>query len=189
MSTIKNLLYSFIHNPTIDNRFRLAEEYYLKQQYAIALTFYLKTAEITEDKNQQYYCLVQCAKCFEIPANRKHSIMTLYKHAIKVLPDRPEAYYYLSRLYEINNDWIDAYFFAELASLKTPVNDKYQNKLNYPAEYGPLFQKAISSWHIGRGEESRKLLKLLKTNYYEQMDQIHKNSLDNNLTRLNLEYK
>lgn len=187
MSGIRDLLYSFVYNPSVENRFKLAEQYYLEQQFAIALTFYLKTAELTEDKNLQYYCLIQCAKCFEIPGNRKHSVMTLYKHAIKVLPDRPEAYYYLCRVYENHHDWMDAYLFAELATLKSPVNDIYEKTLKYPANYGPIFQKAICSWHIGRGDDSRKLLKLLKTNYYEQMDQIHKTSLDNNLARLNLE--
>jgi hypothetical protein len=184
MPTIKDLLYSFVHNPSVDNRFRLAEEYYSKQQYAIALTFYLKTAEVSEDKNQQYYCLIQCARCFEIPGNRKHSVMTLYKHAIKLLPDRPEAYYYLSRLYELHNDWIDAYFYAELGTLKAPSNDSYQVKLNYPAKYGLLFQKAISAWHIGRGEESRSILHLLKNTLFKQMDLAHQISLQQNITRL-----
>jgi hypothetical protein len=184
MSRIRDLIYSFVYNPTVDNRFALAEEYYKEQQYAIALTFYLKTAELSDNKDLQYYCLIRCAKCFEIPKNRKHSVMTLYKHAIKLLPDRPEAYYYLSRLYENFSEWIDAYFFAELATLKKSTNDIYQNKLNYPYLYGPLFQKAISSWHIGRGEESRDLLHFLKNELFEHMDEAHKISLQQNITRL-----
>lgn len=184
MSKIRDLLYSFVYNPSIDNRFALGEQYYAEQQYAIALTFYLKVAEISSDKNLQYYCLIKCAKCFEIPQNRKHSVMTLYKHAINLLPDRPEAYYYLSRVYENHSDWMDAYLFAELATTKPPKNDIYQQKLQYPATYGPLFQKAISSWHIGRGEDSRELLHYLKANLFSHMDQIHRISTQENITRL-----
>lgn len=184
MSKIKDLLYSFIYNPSIDNRFALAEQYYIEKQYAIALTFYLKVAEISDNKDLQYYCLIKCAKCFEIPGNRKHSVMTLYKHAINLLPDRPEAYYYLSRVYENYDDWIDAYLFAELSTTKPPKNDIYQEKLEYPSLYGPLFQKAISSWHVGRGEDSRELLHYLKTNLFSSMDHIHRVSVQQNITRL-----
>lgn len=184
MSRIRDLLYSFIYDPSVDNRFKVAEQYYADKQYAIALTFYLKTAEVSDNKEQQYYCLIQCAKCFEIPANRKHSVMTLYKHAIKILPDRPEAYYYLSRLYENSGEWVDAYLFAELATTKTATDDKYQLKLNYPSLYGPLFQKGISAWHMGRGEESRAIFHLLKNTLFKQMDLPHRISLQQNITRL-----
>lgn len=184
MSRIRELLYSFVYNPTINNRFDVAEEYFDKKQYAIAQTFYLKTAELSTDKDLQYYCLIRCAICYEIPGNRKHSVMTLYKHAIDLLPDRPEAYYYLSRLYEYHQDWIDAYFFANLATTKTPKNDIYQQKLYYPASYGPLFQKAIASWHIGRGQDSLKLLNYIKDNLYAELDVAHQVSVQSNLGKL-----
>jgi len=184
MSRIRELLYSFVYNPTINNRFDIAEEYFDKKQYAIAQTFYLKTAELSTDKDLQYYCLVRCARCYEIPGNRKHSVMTLYKHAIHLLPDRPEAYYYLSRLHEYNQDWMDAYFYADLATTKPAKNDIYQQKLNYPATYGPLFQKAITSWHIGRGQDSRKLLNYIKDNLYTELDIPHQVSVQKNLARL-----
>lgn len=184
MSRIRDLLYCFVYNPTINNRFELAETYYYEKQYAIALTFYLKIAEISSDKDLQYYCLLRCANCFEIAGNRKHSVMMLYKHAINLLPNRPEAHYYLSRLYEHHSDWIDAYTCAQTACNATPKNDIYTNKLNYPTEYGPKFQKAIASWHIGRGEESRSLLIELKNTMFDRMDMAHKYSLQQNITKL-----
>ena len=72
MSRLKNLLYSYVYNPIVENMVMLAEEYYNTQQYAAALSFFLKTADSTQDKNLQYYCLIKCAKCVEIPGNRKH---------------------------------------------------------------------------------------------------------------------
>ena len=184
MSRIRDLLYCFVYNPTINNRFELAETYYYEKQYAIALTFYLKVAEISTDKDLQYYCLIRCANCFEIAGNRKHSVMMLYKHAINLLPNRPEAYYYLSRMYENHSDWIDAYTYAEMAQNATPKNDVYTTKLNYPSKYGAKFQKAIASWHIGRGEDSRSLLIELKNTVFNDMDIAHKYSLQQNITKL-----
>jgi len=184
MSRIRDLLYCFVYNPTVNNRFELAETYYYEKQYAISLTFYLKVAEISTDKDLQYYCLIRCANCFEIAGNRKHSIMMLYKHAINLLPSRPEAYYYLSRMYENYSDWIDAYTYAEMAQNATPKNDVYTTKLNYPSKYGPKFQKAIASWHIGRGEDSRSLLIELKNTVFNDMDIAHKYSLQQNITKL-----
>jgi hypothetical protein len=192
MSKIRDLLYSFVYSPTAHNRLALADEYFIEKQYAVALTFYLKTAEVTDNKNIQYYCLIMCGKCMEIAGtstagvgNRKHSVMTIYKHAINEMPERPEAYYYLSRTYELYNDWFDTYLFAQLALQKPSIDDNYSRRLNYPANYGPLFQKAISAWHIGKGSESRILLQELKNKYYDIMDSAHKTSVDTNIARLN----
>lgn len=184
MSRLKNLLYSYIYNPTLDNRLDLAEEYFAQQQFAAALTYYLKIAEVSKDKNLQYYCLLRCAKCVEIPGNRKHSVITLYKHAISLLPKRPEAYYLLSKAYEMYNDWFDAYLFADLGLEKQFVDDEFSKKLQYPSNYGLLFQKAVSSWHIGRGAESRELFHYLKNNFYNEMDIVYKTGIQTNIIRL-----
>lgn len=125
MSRIKDFLYSYIYNPSIDNKLLLAEEYFLQQQYAAALSFFLKIAEFTEDKNLQYYSLLKCAQCHEIPGNRKHSVLTLYRHAINILPERPEAYYFISNCYELYNDWYDSYTFANLGLQKNFILDNY----------------------------------------------------------------
>lgn len=192
MSKIKDLLYSFVYNPNADTRLALADQYFLEQQYAVAMTFYLKAAETTDNRMVQYYSLIKSGKCMEVAGtstagvgNRKHSVMTIYKHAINEVPDRPEAYYYLSRTYELYHDWFDTYLFAKLALQKPIVDDKCSKQLNYPAKYGPLFQKAIAAWHIGRGNESRTLLEHLKNNYYNDMDTAHKISVDTNIARLN----
>lgn len=184
MSKVRDLLYSFIYNPTIDNRFEVAEEYFANQQYAIALTFYLKTAELSSDKNLQYYCLIRCARCFEIPGNRKHSVMTLLKHAISLLPERPEAYYYLSRLHENYKDWFDTYLMADIGTTKTKVDDIYSKKLNYPSLFGCIFQKAVGAWHIGKSKESRNLFHYIKDNLYNDLDPEHKRSVQQNIIQL-----
>ncbi|NDA26365.1 MAG: hypothetical protein EBZ05_05930 [Verrucomicrobia bacterium] len=165
MSKLKSILYSYTYNPSIENKLELAEEYFNQQQYAAALSYYLNTAEISEDKDLQYYCLLQCAKSIEIPGNRKISVITLYKHAINLLPTRPEAYFFLSQYYELNKDWFDSYTFANLGLQYKPINDKYSKLLKYTEEYVLIFQKAIAAWHIGRAQESRDLLQILIHNY------------------------
>lgn len=184
MSRLRNLLYSYIYNPTVENRFNLAEEYYNQQQYAAALSYYLKTAESSSDKNLQYYCLLRCGNCFEIPGNRKHSVITAYKHALNLRLDRPEAYYYLSRAYEAHRDWYDAYTFAQLGLDRFDYDDVYTKKLGYPGEYALIFQKAIAAWHIGKGQESRNLLQTLIHEYGDHLDTTHRELVLKNATSL-----
>lgn len=184
MSRIRDLLYSYVFNPSTDNRLELAEEYFLQKQYAAAVSYYLKTAETTDNKNIQYYCLIQCGKCFEIPANRKHSVMTLYKHAMHILPDRPEAYYYLSKIYEAHSDWYDSYTFAHLGLQKPEVNDRFTKSLGYQGKYFLIFQKAVAAWHVGKGQEARYLLQDLINNYLDKLDEVHKQSVFRNAQQL-----
>jgi hypothetical protein len=184
MSRIRDLLYSYVFNPSTDNRLELAEEYFIQKQYAAAVSYYLKTAETTDNKNIQYYCLIQCGKCFEIPANRKHSVMTLYKHAMHILPDRPEAYYYLSKIYEAHSDWYDSYTFAHLGLQKPEVNDRFTKSLGYQGKYFLIFQKAIAAWHVGKGQEARYLLQDLINNYLDKLDEVHKQSVFRNAQQL-----
>ena len=186
MSRIRDFLYSYIYNPSTNNKLLLAEEYFLQQQYAAALSFFLKTAESTDDKNLQYYCLIKCAKCLEIPGNRKHSVTTLYKHAVNILPERPEAYYCLSQSYELYKDWYDAYTFANLGLQKEFILDNYSKKLNFTGKYLFIFQKAIAAWHIGRGQESRNLLQVLIHEYFDKLDQVHRDLVIKNATSLGI---
>ena len=181
MSQLKNLLYSYVYNPTNENRLDLADEYYRLEQYAAALSYYLQTAEMSPDKDMQYYSLIQCGKCFQVPGNRKHSVMTLYKHAIHLLPERPEAYYYLSKVYEWHNEWFDCYTFAHLGLEKPQVDDIYTNKLAYNGKVMILFQKALSAWWIGKGDESRDLHTEMISKYFHTMDETLLNTMLGNL--------
>jgi tetratricopeptide (TPR) repeat protein len=183
---LKDLLYSYVYNPTNENRLYLADEYYDNQQYAAALSYYLQVAEMSEDKDKQYYSLIRCAKCFEIPGNRKHSIMTLYKHAIHLLPDRPEAYYFLSKVYEQHAEWFDCYTFSHLGLQKNEIDDIYSKKLQYTSKVLILFQKALSAWWIGKGDESRELHAYIIKHYFNSMDN---SFLDAMLGNLKVLYK
>lgn len=184
MSKLKNYLYSYVYNPTPESMVFIAEEYFNNEQYAAALSFFLKAADSTDDKDLQYYCLIKCAKCVEIPGNRKHSVMTLYKHCITLLPDRPEAYYYLAQLHEWYKDWFDCYMFTIIGLEKPNINDIYTKKLDYPGKSGLLVLKSLALWGIGKGQESRKLLQELLHIRYDDLTPHHKTVVAQNALAL-----
>lgn len=184
MSEISDKLYSYIYNPSSNNQLDLAEAYFLNNQYAAAFSFFLRTAETSFDKNLQYYCLIKCAFCFDIPGNRKHSVITLYKHAIHLLPDRPEAYFFLSKTYEQYQDWYDCYIFAHLGLEKVSTLDIYSKKLNYTGEQLLIFEKAISAWHVGKGQESRDLFQVLIHQYNDKIEEPYRSLIVRNACSL-----
>ena len=72
MSQLKNLLYSYVYNPTNENRLDLADEYYRLEQYAAALSYYYRDKDLNENErvlsktaihqNSCWYCW--CCFCF-----------------------------------------------------------------------------------------------------------------------------
>jgi len=52
---------------------------------------------------------------------------------------------------------------------------------DYPGYYGILFEKAVSSWWCGLCDDSRDYFLELKTKHWDEMDEIHKNAVMNNL--------
>ena len=82
--------------------FALGQEYESIGQTGAAISFYLRTAERSTTDVQQYEALLRCALCFERQQTRDDTETVLLLKAISLLPDRPEAYFLLSRLYEFN---------------------------------------------------------------------------------------
>jgi hypothetical protein len=54
--------------------------------------------------------------------------------------------------------------------------------VEYPGKYGLLFEKAISGWWWGKGDESRKIFQDLKNNY--DLDEVYYKSVGDNLMRI-----
>jgi hypothetical protein len=184
MSNVKEFLTVFASNTEnpIYNR-KLADYYYINEQFAGALSFYLRAAERTEEKDLQYYCLIKAGRCLEIPGNRRHTVRTLFSHAITLFPSRPEAYYFMSRNHEWSQEWIPSYTYAHLG-LTLSNGDKDAANINiteYPGRHGLMFQKAISGWWWGKCEESRQLHKELISNYFNVLDQNYLTAIGNNL--------
>jgi FkbM family methyltransferase len=181
---LNNLLYNFINDPeNSDNNFKLAIYYDSIGQTASAVSYYLRTAERTKFDDIKYQSILRSAICFSIQGSRNFTVKGLLQHALAILPKRPEAYFLLSRFYEKEGSYHDAYL---IASLGEKIADKDLEPLNlyveYPGFYGIIFEKAVSSWWCGLCDESRKLFEDLNKNY--DLDEIHKQSVKDNLKML-----
>jgi hypothetical protein len=167
-------------NPELN--LNLAEYYYANKQYAAALSFYLRAAERTENKDIQYYCIIKGGRCLEIPGNRRHTVKTMYCQALSLIPTRPEAYYFLSRANEWSQDWINCYSFADLGLQVADCNTQHNMTVDeYPGIQGLIFQKAISAWWWGKCEEARQLHNLILKEYFSKIDDGHLNAIIGNM--------
>lgn len=143
------------------NNFYLGEYYYSLKQYASAITFFLRSAEYGEDQSIVYEALLKISKCLEFQGNRQTTIKTTLLHAINLQPTRPEAYYFLSKLFENLQQWFECYTYSNLGLLHKNNIKKFITFIDYPGEFALRFQKALSGWWIGRIEESIDTLKTL----------------------------
>jgi len=179
---IKDLIYKYVFSPeNPENNFNLALYYENIGQTASALSYYLRCAERTGDELLKYECLIRSSICFNKQGTRNYTVKGLLLHALSTCPQRPEAYYLMSRFYlEENKDgcWNECY---TISSIGLKVSDLTPHPLRtdvgYPGEYALHFQKAKSSWWCGLCEESRSLfLSLLED--YDMRNEFKKEALD-----------
>lgn len=171
-----------------DKNYTLAKIYYNLGHTAAALTFYLRTAERTADTSLSYECLLVMGLCFELQGSRDNSARGMFKQALMLCPNRPEGYFLLARHYERARLYMDSYVTAELG-LKMSEGFTHQplrGYVQYPGDYGLLFEKAVSAWWWGREMEARKLLRQLSREYHNTMDEAHRSVVYFNLAKLGI---
>jgi hypothetical protein len=185
---LNTLLFNYLTSPNnFESNFLLGVEYEKLGQTAAAVSYYLRAAERTDDPLLQYECLLKSSMCFQKQGSRNFTVKGLLQHAIALMPHRPEAYYFLSRFYEdqgYDGHWNDCYMIASIG-VKTDINKTpLKTVIEYPGDYGLLFQKAVSGWWCGLCDESRTIFIDLYQNY--DLDDTHKNVVINNLKQLNV---
>jgi FkbM family methyltransferase len=166
-------------NPALS--FNTAIEYERIGQTASAVSFYLRTAEYGYYSHPEYVyaSLLKSAYCFSNQKNREATVVNLYLKAIAYIPSRPEAWFLLSRWYEQNKKWQEAYTMAEVGlSFGYLKNGPLPVWVDYPGEYGLRFEKAVSGWWIGRKDEAINEFKKLLT---EDIDQSYRSAIHTNL--------
>ncbi len=178
---IQPLLEKYIyspHDPEIN--FWLAWEYEKIGQNAAALSYYLRCAELSDNKDLVYECLLKTWYVINKTTRRPVYCHKQLLTAITQHPKRPEAYYLLSRFHEEKKEWKEAYYYAstalELCDLKLP---SLRTDVDYPGNFILLFQKALTLWYVGQRDECKKLWKQFittgdSTDHYHQ---IGKNNL------------
>ena len=165
--------------------FYIAEEYERIGQNASAISFYLRSAEYGEDRNLVYCSLLKVGVCLERQGERDFNVSNSFLQAIQYFPDRPEAYYLLSKFYERSASWQECLTNAELGLFFSDrITDPLRSPVGYPGKYALTFQKALSSWYLDRQDESKQLfVQLSKTN---NIDRTHRNAVENNMKNLGL---
>lgn len=167
--------------------FRVALIYHDMGQTASAISYFLRAAERTDDKLLSYECLLKIAACFDAQRNRASHVIGLYKHALCLMPERPEAYFLLSRFNERNGWYMESYVAAEQGLNFGRIDyPKLRTNVEYPGRYGLIFEKAVAAWWWGKSAESRALFQKLKNEHIHELDSIHYAAVRNNLSRLGL---
>ena len=179
------LLREYITAPELDStNFKLGVWYQSKGHTASAVSFYIRAAERTSDTLVQYECMLRASSCFHEQGSRGNSVKGLLQHAVALLPDRPEAYFFLSRYYEQSKEWFDGYTIASIGATLEDKHPPLSSDIGYPGSYGNIFEKAVTAWWCGLNQESVELFKDLYLNY--PLDKIHKDAVVRNLKSLNV---
>jgi hypothetical protein len=166
-------------NPMLN--FKAAKEYDELGQSASAVSFYLRTAEYGYESHKYlaYQSLLRMSMCFEDQNDRQHTVSNCILQAIALMPNKPEAYFLMSRFYERQSAWQSCYTYAVLG-LEHP---SFENLfLDFPGQIGLLFEQAVSAWWIGRQEESIAIFNDLLT---RKLPESYRQAINNNLNRIN----
>lgn len=164
--------------------FAVAVEYESLNQHASAVSFYLRAIEFGNEQFPEitYISLIKLAKAFDSQINRETTVAHALLQAIAYVPNRPEAYFLLSRHYERAGRWQECYSWAVVGLYHAKVEPLLYTS-DYHGAYCLEFEKAVSAYWIGRKEESITLfLKLLKQNITPE----YRKSVEFNLRTLNV---
>lgn len=160
--------------------FNLGLEYEQMGQTGAAISFYLRTAERTQDDLLQYEALLRMALCFGVQKTRDDTQKVLLQKAMTLIMDRPEAYFLMARAHERLQQWHEGWTMSSLA-LRTCRWDcePLRTNVEYPGKWGILFEHGVCAWWVGECEQSRRIMFDLR--YSWPLDQVHKDACDRNL--------
>jgi hypothetical protein len=171
-----------------EKNFNIALEYEKLGQTASAVGFYLRAAEYGYKTDQliTYSSLLKISICIEGQKNRKNTVSNVILQAMAYLPERPEAYFLLSKFFEKDSSWQECYTYSVLGliALKNPLIKLPVLINEYHGDYSLEFQKAISSWWIGRKDESIDLL--TKLSLRDDLSLLYQTAIIDNLRKLGI---
>ena len=180
-------LQQYIADPKNSNyNFNLGRFYEDIGQTASAVSFYIRTTEFGNDDLLTYEALLRISLCFQKQTCRVFMLKGILLRAIALFPNRPEAYFLLSRIYEQNKDWQEAYAWAVLGEDKfgkiVTTEDRLKTDVEYPGAYGFTFEKAVAGWWVGLYDESLHLFRCLHKN--SSLSPLYVQAVKNNLNSL-----
>ena len=122
-------LHEYIRDPeNPETNWNLAIEYLNNDQTASAICFFLRCADRSgDDLDLAYECLIHIGRCFDRQANRLEHVRCMYRHAMALLPKRPEAYYMLANFENWYQNWHSHIIYADkhlnFVTLILPLSD------------------------------------------------------------------
>ena len=177
-------LETFINEPyNADATFDLAEHYFLNGHYASAMSFYLRTAEYSQNEDRTYEALLMTAKCLSTLTRRDTTELGLWLNVLNFEPGRPEAYLFISEYYERQKKYHQMYSYAVLGLRNHVYAKPMTPNAGYEGGYQLGFQRAVSAWWIGRSKESRDIFFKL-ADASNTLSQKYKDLVQTNITSL-----
>lgn len=175
MKTQRTLLEDYVYDTeNAEKNYNLAKWYEEQGHVTSAHTYYLRAAERSQDNDIAYSALIRASFCYKAQGARDLTEKGLLENALVLLPERPEAYYFLSLIYEKKQEWQNCYIFSNFGL------ECYKNKIDdidipeFGGKHLLIYQKSVSSWWWGKGEESRNLIIELCKNYWDKLDEHYK---------------
>jgi len=166
-----------------EHNFNLGVWYEKEGHTAPALSYYLRCAERSEDKDLAYEALIRGSYCYDKQGTRDGSSKSLLQQALAFYPQRPEAYFLLSRFSEKREWWQDCYLYAHQALIFANFDHSpLRTDVEYPGKHGLIFAKVVSGWCWGKVDECRELLFDLKNNY--NLSEKYKTLVDENIQKM-----
>jgi hypothetical protein len=163
-----------------DHNFNLGIWYENQRHNSAALSYFLRCAERTDDDLLAYEALIHASNAYDRQGTRDTTSKGLLQQALCVMPRRPEAYFLLARFSEKRQWWQECYIMCQWALEFCDFECKpLRTDVEYPGKCGLIFEKSLSAWWWGKGDEARKLLDDLKNNYNLTDD--YMNKVNNNI--------
>ena len=185
----------YINVPRSDvANFELACNYFDIGQYASAISYYLRCAELSDDKELVYESLILSHSCMAKVGNRAIFERGQLLQAVGQSPHRPETYQCLcgwlefcgsERIHSEQELYLMMYSYACIGIYNSTNGKDFRYYNEYEGYYALLYYKALSGWYIGKTEESKKLWIELKNNS-DNLSERFRLSIDNNIKNLNL---
>jgi len=182
----KRFVHTYVLNPTDPIAcYNLAKEYYAVKHYGEAVSFFLRAAENSEG-DLRYNSMLHVAFCYRELEGRNYTLNSIYKSLVARYPDKPEAYYHLAKLCEVENANMDGYMWANLGLQNiNNLNTKFESlELDNVVEL--LFLKAYFAWLIDKPAESRKTYKYILKNYLYLLNDNQREFLRNQLLKFGM---
>ena len=146
------------HDP--DLQFELATLYFNDEQYAQAFTHFLRCTDCTRDPTLISECLLSGSKVMCKHEDRSSKEYGLILHSLSMGPKNPEPYYVKSMYHSWRGEWIECYTVTCLALATLDSFEPTFRNQDFFQYYGYtdlLYQKALSAYHVGKYDETRRV--------------------------------